>query len=106
MVSGTRNKRVHSYDKFKLMFLLPLRKGNVFTSVCHYSCPREGGLPGLPGGSLHPGGLPRGGLHPEGYWADPFPHQILWDTVNERAVHILLECILVSEVISLHELNQ
>ena len=34
-----------------------------------------------------------GGLH-GGDWADP-PHGILRDTVNERAVRILLECILI-----------
>ena len=39
------------------------------------------------------------GLHPgegsaKSNWADP-PLQILWDMVNKRAVHILLECILV-----------
>ena len=35
-----------------------------------------------------------GGLYPVGYWADP-PHWILPDTINERTVRILLECILV-----------
>ena len=36
----------------------------------------------------------RGGLHREG-WAEPPPHRILRDSVNERAVRILLKCILV-----------
>ena len=41
-----------------------------------------------------------GGLHPgvciQAGWADPPPHHlILGDTVNERAVRILLECIVV-----------
>ena len=69
-----------------------LGQSNVFTPVCHSGhwavClgwgrgrPREGGL--APGG-LHPGGLGR-----------PPPHRILQDTVNEWAVRILLECILV-----------
>ena len=32
------------------------------------------------------------------------PHQILWDTVNERAVRIILECILVlKNKLSLYE---
>ena len=35
-----------------------------------------------------------GGLHP-GVGKPPPPHWILRDTVNERAVRILLECILV-----------
>ena len=100
--------------------------------MCHSFCPQEGRLPRqgvciqggsasgevclvvsamvgggrgwvLLRGSLNPGGstLGEGDLHPEGDWADPLPHQILWDTVNERA-----GCILVSEVMSLHELNQ
>ena len=49
-------------------------------------------------GDLHLGGLPRGNLHlgglHRGDWADP-PNRILQDTVNEREVRILLECILV-----------
>ena len=52
---------------------------------------------------LNPGGVgsESGGiciwrsLHPEGVWGRP-PHRILRDTVNERAVRILLECILIS----------
>ena len=47
-----------------------LREGNVFTSVCQEFCPR--------GGGRRP------------------PPRILRDAVNERAVRILLECILVS----------
>ena len=41
-----------------------------------------------------------GGMHPEGLsasergWADP-SYRILWNMVNERAVRIILECILV-----------
>ena len=44
----------------------------------------------------------QGGMHGMGAWREgvcgmhvPPPQQILRDTVNERAVHILLECILV-----------
>ena len=51
------------------------------------------------GWGLHPGGglNLEGRLHPEG-WTDalPPPHRILRDTVNERAVRIVLECILVN----------
>ena len=53
---------------------------NIFTSVCHSFCPRGGGC--LHPGRLHPGGLGR-------------PPRLLQDTVNERAVRILLECILI-----------
>ena len=57
-----QGKDVMSDGHDKLMYLLPLRKGNVFTSVCHSSCPQEGGLPRAGGGSasrvsLHPGGV-------------------------------------------------
>ena len=85
-----------------------LGQGGVFTPVCH-SVHREG---------LHPGGLPPGGLHwrggsasrgvcmrgggEVGQWAKPPPYQILWDTVNEPAVHILLECILVFQYVLFH----
>ena len=37
-----------------------------------------------------------GGLHPIQVGLGKHRYRILWDTVNERAVHILLECILVS----------
>ena len=56
--------------------------------VCIQGClhPRGSASRGIciQGGILHPGG-----------WADPLPHQILRDMVNERAVRILPECILV-----------
>ena len=59
--------------------------------------------------SVHRGGICVGwGLHPEGSasmgvcirrgWADP-PHWVLRDTINERAVRILLECILVETIL-------
>ena len=50
-----------------------LGQGNIFRSVCQEFCPQLGG-----GGRA---------------W------QILRDTVNERAIHILLECILVNFVL-------
>ena len=53
-----------------------------------------GGWGVIPGG-LPPGGFTsRGSASGEGSWAD-FPPQDTWDTVNMRAVRILLECILV-----------
>ena len=51
------------------------------------SCIKEGGL--HPAGCLHPGEVCIGG------GLGRPPNQILRDTVNEREVHILLECILV-----------
>ena len=44
-------------------------------------------------GGLHLGGLHPGGLHLGWKGLEHTPHGILWDTVNERAVCILLECI-------------
>ena len=43
----------------------------------------------------------QGGMHGRGgpAWQGCMPQQILRDMVNERAVRILLECILVSEII-------
>ena len=65
------------------------------------------------GGGLHPGGLHPGCLHSGGGSASggsggavgiqggggQTPPPILWDTVNEEAVRILLGCILVSTCI-------
>ena len=51
---------------------------------------------GLHPGDLHLEGLPPGGLHQGGLDRSPSKiHGILWDTVNKRAVHILLACFLV-----------
>ena len=50
----------------------------------------------MTGGSSSKGGLHRGGLHPGGVGHTPLEiHGIVRDTVNKRAVLILLECILV-----------
>ena len=53
----------------------------------------------LPGHSCPPGMHPPG-MHPPGHTCPPgmyaAPLRILRDAVNERVVHILLECILVS----------
>ena len=53
-----------------------LGQGNIFAPVCH-SVHGGGGVPqaGTPPGQVHP--------------------RACWDTVNKRAVRILLECILV-----------
>ena len=52
-----------------------------------------------PGSSASRGSLHRGDLHPRGGgWADTLLNGILRDTVNERAVRILLECILVFHI--------
>ena len=78
-------KSFYRYDDFYRP-QTKLREGNIITSVCLFT-----------GGSLHPGEVCiQGGLHPGGGgWADPTPHRILQDIVNERAVRILLERILV-----------
>ena len=58
-----------------------LRQGNVFSSVCH---------------SVHGDTSTSGrGLHQGGVGQTPPPHLIVRKTVNERAVRILLDCILV-----------
>ena len=53
----------------------------------------------FPGGGLHPGGRSSFrwiGVCIQGRdWPTSPLHRILWDTVNERTVRILLECILV-----------
>ena len=72
-----------------------LRQGNVFTPVCQSFCSL--GVSATPLLVRHPLGR-----HPQADtpWADAllgrYPlHIACWDTVNKRAVHILLECILV-----------
>ena len=74
-----------------------LGQGNVFTPVCH-SVHRRGSAFR---GDLHPGGsASKGGLHQRlGGGVGRTPHWILWDTVNERTVPILLECILVEAIL-------
>ena len=69
-----------------------LRQGNVFTHVCHSAHMGRRGL--------HPGGsASKGEVCIQGELGRP-PFQdtwdsVLWDTVNKRAVRILLECFLV-----------
>ena len=76
-----------------------LGQGNVFTHVCHSV--HSGGLPPkgvyIEGVEQTPRVCLQGGLHPGGSTRPPPEiHGILWDTVNKRAVRILLlECFLV-----------
>ena len=55
----------------------------------------QGGMCGR--GHEWQGGMSGGGTCMAGgaWWGACMPQQILWDTVNEWAIHILLECILV-----------
>ena len=67
-----------------------LGQGNIFTPVCHSV---QGG-----GVCMHWESVPREVCTREGGSASrggQTPHWILRDTVNERALRILLECILV-----------
>ena len=78
-----------------------LGQGNIFTNFCH-SVHRQGVCiqESLPlGRSASRGVCIQGGLHPGRLHQtlerlSP-PYQILWDMINEWAVRILLECILV-----------
>ena len=69
-----------------------LGQGNVFTRMCH-SIHR--GEEVCLGRVYLKGGLPPGGLDPGELGRPPEIHEILRDTVNKRAVRILLECFLV-----------
>ena len=83
-----------------------IREGFASRGVCIQRGLHPGGLHPravcIGGGHLHAGGLQlgasaSGGSASRGIWADyaPSPNRIQQDTVNERAVRILLECILV-----------
>ena len=93
-----------------------LGQGNIFRSVCQEFCP-YGGLPQCMLG-YHPtpptrqapsrtrqappwdqAGNPQT-RHPPGPGTSPPDQSMLGDTVNERAVHIPLECILVMDEIA------
>ena len=65
-----------------------LGQGNIFSSVCQEFCSR--------GGQVHPraGTPPSRYTHPPGQ-VHPPEQCMLGDTGNKRAVHILLDCILV-----------
>ena len=95
-----------------MLFLPPATKlgqGNIFKSMCQEFCPQDGacmagGVHGrghawqgacMAGGVCVAGGVHgRGHVWQGGHSCSPPHHQILRDTVNERAVRILLECIL------------
>ena len=84
-----------SKANFSLIFdVVTARNEVVFTRVCR-SVHRGGCLPLVPGGCLPPGRQPPG-RHP---WADTPLRSACWNTVNKRAVRILLECILVSNIL-------
>ena len=123
--SGSMGENSTSYqvDVYCQFFLLPpatkLGQGNIFSSVCQEFCSRGEYLGRYPPGRYTPRYLPvtpppdretpPGQVYPPGRYTSragtaPWqvhpvkgtpPCQILRDTVNERAVLILLECILV-----------
>ena len=81
-----------------------LGQGNVFTPVCHSVHGRGVWLPSMHYRSYDWECLPGGrGESASGGGRCPTPptleiHGILWDTVNKRALRILLECILVEKL--------
>ena len=93
-----------SYHLYFKTFLPPATKlgqGNIFRSVCQEFCPQKGAY--VAWGHAWQGGCAwQGGMHGRRVcvaggcaWQGGRAWQILRDTVNERAVRILLECILV-----------
>ena len=91
---------IHDSNWFMSSLLPPaneIYEGYVFTPVCQSFC-SQGGL--HLGVCASMGRSKSGGLYPVlvcggGQVGRLPPNRILWDTVNERAVHILLERILV-----------
>ena len=87
----------NSCIEIRLKVYLPsatkLRQGKVFTPVCH-SVHRGGSVTHPPSAdTLSQAYTPRADTP----WADTPPtHSTCWDTVNKRAVRILLECNLVT----------
>ena len=75
-----------------------LGQGNIFRSVCQEFCPQGGG--GMHGrGACMAGGCAwQEGMHAMHASPPPADNTRYSDTVNEQAVRILLECILVSNV--------
>ena len=75
-------------------FLPPATKlgqGNIFSSVCQKFCSQGGYLPIACWDTTPERDTPWQERHPP---AKETPHNACWDTVNKRAVSILLECIL------------
>ena len=71
-----------------------LEQGYIFTGVCNSVQRGSGVYASVHAGILHPPSQDQAGTSP------PPPEQsILWDTVNERAVSILLECNLVINIL-------
>ena len=81
----------------------PTGMHSCFTSVCHSFCPQGRGI-GFPAcitGHMTRGVYIQGGLHVGGSASKGGPRRIVQDTVNKRAVRILLKCILVFKNFSL-----
>ena len=91
---------IGEYDSFFTARKRSLGQGNIFIGVGLSTGRRGGWLPSMHHRSHDQEGLPGGRSASSGGWADPPPqiHGILRDTVNKRAVHSLLECILVSVI--------
>ena len=96
--STCSRREIHERESYRTVLILPtllppanevFGQGNVFTRVCHSV--HRGRWFASKGGLHQLGFASRGGLHLEGV-GRPIPQS---DTVNERAVPILLECILV-----------
>ena len=121
MISDFGCARLSTHCRIWLKYLpaaMKLGQGNIFTSVCQEFCP-QGGLPqcmlGYPPNQAHtppqsrphrPGTPPGADPPPRADTPHPWEHtppqsrhtlpgSRLQHTVNERPVHILLECILV-----------
>ena len=76
-----------------------LGQGNVFTPVCH-SVHRRGGVCPPPRMCTPPDAHPPGCRPPPGMQSPPPPPDTS-DTVNKRAIRVLLECILVAIAIAI-----
>ena len=81
-------------------FLVFTARKRSLRRLCFYTCLSVILFTGGGGESASVGVYIQGDLHPEGSPSrgvgQTLPHRILRDTVNERAVHSLLECILVT----------
>ena len=83
---------------FSQVFVCPRGGGGDLHAGGRGSASKAGGSVSRGRGGLHPGGgvWIRAGLHPgRGIGQTSPPNRILQDTVNEREIRILLECILV-----------
>ena len=81
---------------FHVFFFIITARKRSFTRVCLSTWGHAWrGEACVAGGRVWQGGCVAGGMHGRGCAFPPLPRQILRDTVNERTVRILLECILV-----------